>query len=81
MSFADDTTMYMSSHSMQQLFQDANTYSNDLYKWFCAKQTIIKAFSHKTTPVMNTRRCDPLRGPYSSSCGGLWPLAEAFFCP
>ena len=28
-----------------------------------------------------TRRCGPLRGPSSSSCGGRWPSAEAFFCP
>ena len=28
---------------------------------------------------MKTRRYGPLRGPTSSSCGGLWPLAEAFF--
>ena len=28
-----------------------------------------------------TRRCGPLRGPSSSSCGGLRPSAEAFFCP
>jgi hypothetical protein len=26
-----------------------------------------------------TRRYGPLRGPTSSSCGGLQPLAEAFF--
>ena len=26
-----------------------------------------------------TRRYGPLRGPTSSSCGGLRPLAEAFF--
>ena len=26
-----------------------------------------------------TRRCGPLRGPSSSSCGGLHPSAEAFF--
>ena len=28
-----------------------------------------------------TRRCGPLRGPSSSSCGGLRPSAEVFFCP
>ena len=26
-----------------------------------------------------TRRYGPLRGPSSSSCGVLWPLAKAFF--
>ena len=29
--------------------------------------------------IMITRRYDPLRGPTSSSCGGLRPSAEAFF--
>ena len=29
--------------------------------------------------LLNTRRYGPLRGPTSSSCGWLWPLAEAFF--
>ena len=28
---------------------------------------------------INTRRYSPLCGPTSSSCGGLWPSAEAFF--
>ena len=30
-------------------------------------------------PFNQTSRCGPLRGPSSSSCGGLWPSAEAFF--
>ena len=29
--------------------------------------------------ITDTRRYLPLRGPTSSSCGGLRPLAEAFF--
>ena len=29
----------------------------------------------------NTRMTIPLRGPSSSSCGGLWPSADAFSCP
>ena len=28
-----------------------------------------------------TRRYGSLRGPTSSSCGGLWPWLRAFFCP
>ena len=31
--------------------------------------------------IKMTRRYGPLRGPTSSSCGGLQPLAEGFFCP
>ena len=30
-------------------------------------------------PIIITRRYGLLRGPTSSSCGGLWPSAEAFF--
>ena len=31
--------------------------------------------------LYNTKRYSPLRGPTSSSCGGLQPSAKAFFCP
>ena len=30
-------------------------------------------------PFLTTRRCGPLRGPSSSSCGWLRPLADTFF--
>ena len=42
------------------------------------KQTLCSLRSPK---FLHTRRCGPLRGPSSSSCGGLLPSAEAFFCP
>ena len=47
----------------------------------------VYSVSHCTVQALKkdkfseTRRCGPLRGPSSSSCGGLWPSAEAFFCP
>ena len=31
--------------------------------------------------IMLSRRCGPLCGPLSSSCGGLRPLAKAVLCP
>ena len=31
------------------------------------------------SPFIHTRRYGPLRGPASSTCRKLWPLAEAFF--
>ena len=45
-----------------------------LYIWIILGDVLAMIFSC-------TRRCGPLRGPSSSSCGGLRPLAEAFFCP
>ena len=38
-------------------------------KWSEGKRKILR----------KTRRYGPLRGPTSSSCGGLWPSAEAFY--
>ena len=34
-----------------------------------------------TLGFTSNRRYGPIRGPTSSSFGGLWPLAECFFCP
>ena len=35
--------------------------------------------TYNFTAFINTRRYGPLRGPTSSSCGGLRPSSEAFF--
>ena len=46
----------------------------------------INSFTHLVSQIcptiekyIDTRRYGPLRGPTSSSCGGLRPSAEAFF--
>ena len=52
---------------------------SDMYGSFfvnCGSLTLIMPF---VWYVIFTRRYDPLRGPTSSSCGGLQPLAKAFF--
>ena len=43
LSFADDTTMYISNSNLTSLFQDANTEINYLYKWFCANKLSLNA--------------------------------------
>ena len=46
-----------------------------------SESTIIKTkcVSQSVSKPVSTRRYSPLRGLTFSSCGGLWPLAEAFF--
>ena len=45
----------------------------------CVKTSYTNLNILLCTYVLNvTRRYGPLYGPTSSSCGGLWPLAEAF---
>ena len=43
LSFADDTTVYTSSHSIETLFFDANSKMNMLYNWFCANELYLNA--------------------------------------
>ena len=43
----------------------------------------MKEIVHVSTfsfSLKKTRRSGPLRGPTSSACGGLRPLADGFFC-
>ena len=39
-----------------------------------------EAITKKKRLNYGTRRCGPLRGPSSSSCGGLWPRPRPFCC-
>ena len=49
--------------------------------------TMVQGFHHSCHGIMivlmitTTRRYGPLRGPTSSSCGGLRPSTEGFFSP
>ena len=38
LSFADDTTMFMSHNDISVLYRDANKHINDLYYWLCANK-------------------------------------------
>ena len=43
LSFADDTTLYMSHHDLDILNTNANDAINDLYEWFCANKLALNA--------------------------------------
>ena len=74
---------YMHKNSIKgtKLREEINNLKKD---FFYEKRRRKKIHGKTATPnvfFMTTKRCGPLRGPSSSSCGGLQPLAEAFFCP
>ena len=47
LSFADDTTLYMSDTNINSLYKQANSELNDLYKWFCANKLSLNASKTK----------------------------------
>ena len=58
-SFADDTTLYMSNSDVTQLFCDVNTQINNLFKWFCANKLSLNANKTKFIVIRpNHRQCD-----------------------
>ena len=83
----------LQNNQIEQHDEMLSNTSNNLTK-FCRGSLIVtfisciylhKKGNHffflKLQVLKPTRRCGPLRGPSSSSCGGLRPSAEAFFCP
>ena len=47
LSFADDTTLFMSHNDLNVLYRDANKHINDLYYWFCANKLALNASNTK----------------------------------
>jgi hypothetical protein len=43
LSFADDTTLYMSNSNLNKLFSDVNIQINNLFQWFCANKLSLNA--------------------------------------
>ena len=43
LSFADDTTIYLSNSDLNVLYTEANIVVNDLYNWFCANKLSLNA--------------------------------------
>ena len=43
LSFADDTTVYVSDTNLNQLYQNANIKINQLFEWFCANKLSLNA--------------------------------------
>ncbi len=47
LSFADDTTLYVSNSNLIELFRDANISMTALYEWFCSNQLSLNASKTK----------------------------------
>ena len=43
LSFADDTTLYLSHRDIASLYSNANRHINNLYDWFCANKLSLNA--------------------------------------
>ena len=51
LSFADDTTLYMSNSNLNELFLEANSTINDLFQWFCANRLSLNPTKTKYTII------------------------------
>ena len=47
LSFADDTTLFMSDSNIETLYANANKQVNALYDWFCANRLALNASKTK----------------------------------
>ena len=59
LSFADDTTLYMSNSHLQTLYAQVNKEINNLFTWFCANKLSLNA--NKTKYILirpKQKRCD-----------------------
>ena len=58
LSFADDTTIYLSDSDINTLYANANIEINNLYKWFCANKLSLNANKTKYIIIRpQQRRC------------------------
>ena len=58
-SFADDTTLYMSNSDLAQLFTDTNRQINELFSWFCANKLSLNANKTKYIVIRpKHKKCD-----------------------
>jgi len=58
-SFADDTTLFMSHCDVHQLFANANIQVNNLFEWFCANKLSLNANKTKFIVIRpNHTHCD-----------------------
>ncbi len=59
MSFADDTSLYISDANTEQLFDKANIEINKLYNWFCSNRLCLNARKTKYMIIRSQRnKCD-----------------------
>ena len=47
LSFADDTSLYLRSSNLIELFREANISMNSIYEWFCANQLSLNGMKTK----------------------------------
>ena len=50
-SYADDTTLYMSNSNLNELFLEANSTINELFQWFCANRLSLNPTKTKYTII------------------------------
>ena len=58
LSFADDTTLYLSHSNLNTLYMNANKAINNLYEWFCANKLPLNVNKTKYIVINpKTARC------------------------
>ena len=55
LSFADDTSLYLSDNDLENLNHDANTEINNLYNWFCANKLSLNPTKTKYVHIKPPR--------------------------
>jgi hypothetical protein len=59
LSFADDTTLYMSNSNLPELFSNVNLQISNLFKWFCANKLSLNANKTKYIIIRpRQKQCD-----------------------
>jgi hypothetical protein len=59
LSFADDTSLYLSHRDIHTLFEKANVEINNLYDWFCANRLSLNAKKTKFIVINGlSKKCD-----------------------
>ena len=59
LSFADDTTLYLSHSDIASLYSNANRHINNLYDWFCANKLSLNAQKNKYIVIRpKHKQCD-----------------------
>ena len=58
--FADDTTVYLSSADLDELYQRANIQINDLFEWFCSNRLSLNAGKTKYIVIRQKHLRDDL---------------------
>jgi hypothetical protein len=74
LSFADDTTIYMSHSNMEELFRQANQNINKICNWFCANKLSLNA--NKTKYIIMRPSSKPCHTANRKVCINGNPLSE-----